>query len=259
MVLRTAFDADIVILAEKVCVRFCLPSDPIRSFKEFVIRRLWGHIGYREVWALRDVNMTVRRGETVGVVGRNGSGKSTLLKTLARVFRPTSGRVYVRGSVAPLLELGSGFHPELTGRENVYLYGALLGHSRREVRTALDKIVEFAELHEFIDAPLRTYSSGMILRLGFAVATAWEPDVLLVDEVLSVGDEAFARRCMERMRRFRENGVTVVVVSHNLSLIREFCSKAMWLDRGVVRATGPSADVVDLYYRSVCEPVLSHS
>jgi ABC-type polysaccharide/polyol phosphate transport system ATPase subunit len=183
----------------------------------------------------------------VGVVGRNGSGKSTLLKVIARVLRPTSGRVWVKGRVAPLLELGGGFHPELTGRENVYLNGTLLGRTRREIAERFDWIVDFAELWDFIDAPLRTYSTGMVARLGFAVATAWEPEVLLVDEVLAVGDQGFQKKCQARLAEFRRAGATILLVSHSPELVRGLCGRALWLDGGRVRALGPTDRVTESY------------
>lgn len=242
-----AESGDVAIRLESVSVRFRVPLEPIRSFKEYAIRRLRGQVDFKEVWALQDVSFEVRQGEVLGVIGRNGSGKSTLLKVIARVLRPTAGRVWVRGRVAPLLELGGGFHPELTGRENVFLNAALLGHSRREVTERFDRIVDFAELWEFIDAPLRTYSTGMVARLGFAVATAWEPEVLLIDEVLAVGDQAFQRKCQARLAEFRAAGTTILLVSHSPELIRQMCNRALWLDRGRVRTLGPAGEVAAGY------------
>lgn len=240
--------AEIAVRLENVSVRYRVPHERIGTFKEYMIRRVQRRITYDEFWALRHVNLQVYRGEVFGIIGRNGAGKSTLLKVVARVLRPTTGRVWVRGRVAPLLEMGGGFHPELTGRENLFLNGTLLGHSRREVEARLESIVEFAELGEFIDAPLRTYSTGMVARLGFAIATAWEPDILIVDEVLAVGDEAFQRKCQARMSAFRENGATVLMVSHNAATIQTLCQRAMWLDHGTVRAMGSAKDVVSQYH-----------
>jgi len=243
--------ADPVIRVQGVSVLFRVPLEPIRSFKEYAIRWFQRRVGYREVWALQDVTFEVRRGEVLGIIGRNGSGKSTLLKVIARVLRPTMGRVWVKGRVAPLLELGGGFHPELTGRENIFLNGTLLGYSRREIAERFDWIVDFAELWDFIDVPLRTYSTGMVARLGFAVATAWEPDILLMDEVLAVGDEGFQRKCRARLSEFRENGTTVLLVSHNSGLIKQMCERALWLDSGRIRAFGDAENIIDLYERSV--------
>jgi ABC-type polysaccharide/polyol phosphate transport system ATPase subunit len=240
-----------VILLESVSVGYRVPQERIGTFKEYAIRRVKGQIANHEFLALRSVNLEVRKGEVFGVVGRNGAGKSTMLKVVSRVLRPTAGRVVVRGQVAPLLELGAGFHPELTGRENIYLNGTLIGHSRREIEAAFETITAFADLGEFIETPLRTYSSGMIARLGFAVASAWKPDILILDEVLAVGDEAFQRKCFERMRSFREGGSTVLMVSHNAATIREMCSRAAWLDHGIVQAVGPAVEVTEAYQRSL--------
>jgi ABC-2 type transport system ATP-binding protein len=240
-----------VVNLEHVSVQFKVPREPIGSLKEFAIRRLRRRLNYMELWALADVDLDVRPGESVGLIGRNGAGKSTLLRLVARVMRPTSGRVRVIGSVAPLLELGAGFHPELTGRENVYLNAALLGHSRSEIDLKLSEIVEFSELDAFMDAPLRTYSSGMATRLGFAVATAWVPDVLLVDEALSVGDEKFKSKCEQRIGEFRNAGMTMLLVSHDLALVRATCDRTVWLDHGRVRLAGSSETVSDAYHGTV--------
>jgi ABC-type polysaccharide/polyol phosphate transport system ATPase subunit len=203
--------------------------------------------------ALTDVSFEVSPGETVGIVGANGSGKSTLLKLLAGILRPTEGEVEVRGRLAALLELGAGFHPELTGRENVEIAGLLLGLSRKEVAARFDAIVRFAELEEFLDAPLRTYSSGMAVRLGFSIAAHSDPDVLLVDEVLAVGDEAFAHRSLEKFAEFERAGKTILLVSHDLSLVAERCRRALWLDGGRVAADGPARDTVARYREAVAQ------
>jgi ABC-type polysaccharide/polyol phosphate transport system ATPase subunit len=219
----------------------------VASLKEFAIRWIQRRIEYADLWALRDVDLTIGRGEIFGVVGPNGAGKSTLLKAVAGVLHPTEGRVIVRGRVAPLLELGAGFHPELTGRENVYLYGTLLGNHRRELAARFNSIVDFAELDGFIDAPLRTYSTGMTVRLGFAVATSRFADVLLVDEVLAVGDAHFQAKCLARMQAFREQGATILFVSHDLGTIAALCERALWISGGKAAACGPAADVVNAY------------
>lgn len=203
--------------------------------------------------ALTDVSFAVDRGETVGVVGPNGSGKSTLLKLLAGILRPTSGELTVHGRVAALLELGAGFHPEISGRENILINGLLLGLTRREVAARFHDIVRFAELEEFLDAPVKTYSSGMAVRLGFSIAAHCDPDVLLVDEVLAVGDEAFSRRSLEKFAEFERAGKTILVVSHDLALVAERCRRALWLDRGRLAADGPSAETVARYRESVAE------
>lgn len=240
--------ADPVIVAEGVSVRYRVPQERVGSFKEFAIRRIQGRIGYREFWALRDVDLRVASGEILGIIGLNGAGKTTLLKVVARVLRPTTGRVRVTGRLAPMLDLGAGFHPELSGRENVFLNGALLGHSEDDIRLHFDEILDFAELGEFIEAPLRTYSSGMVARLGFAVATTWRPDILILDEVLAVGDEAFQQKCRARLEGFRASGSTVLFVSHSGVAIRAMCRQALWLDHGRVQAIGPAEEVIERYH-----------
>lgn len=230
-----------------ISVRFDIPTERIVSFKEYVLRRLMGAIERRELWALRDIDLQVRSGEVVGIVGRNGAGKSTLLKVVSRVLQPTSGRVVLRGTVAPLLELGAGFHFDLTGRENVFLNAALLGHSRRTVEERLCEVIDFSELADFIDVPIRNYSSGMLARLGFAVATMFRPDVLLVDEVLAVGDAAFQEKCLGRIRDFRSRGTTILLVSHQTAEIAEHCDRTLWLEQGQAAAFGDTAKVVDRY------------
>jgi ABC-2 type transport system ATP-binding protein len=238
---------EVAVRLEAVSVRYRVPSERVRTFKEYFIRRLRGEVHMRTFWALQDVTLDVYRGEVFGLVGVNGAGKSTLLKVVARVLRPTKGRVIVRGRVAPLLELGAGFHPELTGQENIFLNGALLGFSHHDMQEKYDQIVEFAELGEFINAPIRTYSSGMYARLGFSVATASEPDVLIVDEVLSVGDEAFQKKCNARIEAFRQRGAAILLVSHNMETIESMCQRAAWLDHGALKAIGEPGQVIRAY------------
>ncbi len=210
--------------------------------------------GNREVWALRDVDLEIDQGDVVGIVGRNGAGKTTLLKTVARIVRPTTGVVRVRGRVGALLEVGTGFHPELTGRENVYLNGVVLGMSRREVRRRFDDIVEFAGVERFLDTPVKRYSSGMWLRLAFAVAAHVDPDVVIVDEVLAVGDAEFQRRCLGRMSEFGQEGRTVLFVSHDIGAVAQLCRRALWLEDARLRADGPAHDVIDAYLRTMVSP-----
>lgn len=230
-----------------VSVRYRVPQERIGTFKEYAIRKLQRRVRNHEFWALRDVSLEVRKGEVFGIIGRNGAGKSTLLKVVARVLRPTEGRVWIKGAVAPLLEFQAGFHPELSGRENVYLNGTLLGFTRRQMADKFERIVDFAELWDFIDAPVRTYSSGMVARLGFAIATDVQPDILIVDEVLSVGDEGFRRKCAQRMNTFREQGATILLVTHSLDMLKTMCTRAIWLDQGIVKAMGAPQEVVDQY------------
>jgi len=235
---------------ENVSVRYRVPRERIATFKEYAIRRLRRKIVFDEFWALRSVSIGVRSGEVFGVIGRNGAGKSTLLKVVARVLRPTEGRVRVVGRVAPLLELGAGFDWELTGRENVYLNGAILGFKKRDLSTRFSRIIEFSGLREFADAPLRTYSSGMIARLGFAVATDVQPDVLLVDEVLAVGDAEFHRKSTDRILGFSASGATIVLVTHDLPVARALCQRVAWLERGQLMALGAADEVVSVYEES---------
>ena len=238
---------DATIRLASVSVRYRVPRERMASLKEYTIRWIQRRVQYVDFWALEEIDLAVERGEIFGVVGPNGAGKSTLLKTVAGVLHPTAGRVVVRGRVAPLLELGAGFHPELTGRENVYLYGTLLGTTRRELDGLFESIVDFAELWDFIDAPLRTYSTGMTARLGFAVATSRFAEVLLVDEVLAVGDTRFQEKCRRRMDSFRRLGATILFVSHDLPTIAAMCERAVWLSGGRVQATGDARDVVGRY------------
>lgn len=235
---------------ENITVRYRAPVQRIRTLKEYIIRAMQGRIHFKEFLAVDDVSLHVAPGEVLGVIGRNGAGKSTLLKVVSRVLTPTRGRVVICGRVAPLLELGAGFHQELTGRENVMLNGTLLGHSRREILERMDSILDFAGIGDFIEAPIRTYSSGMMTRLGFAVATAWQPEVLLVDEVLAVGDEAFQRKCLERIDEFRNAGVSVMFVTHAMPTVRRLCTRAAWLEKGKLLMTGKPDDVVDSYWRA---------
>jgi ABC-type polysaccharide/polyol phosphate transport system ATPase subunit len=240
-------DSSVAIRLENISVRYMAPEERIGSFKEYAIRFLQRRIRHKVFWALQDVNLEIRRGETFGIIGRNGAGKSTLLKVVSRVLSPTKGRIIIQGNVAPLLELGAGFHPELTGRENIFLNGTLLGHSRREIKDHLQEILDFAQLDDFIEAPLRTYSSGMVARLGFAVATSWEPEILILDEILAVGDEAFRAKCYARMNGFRTHGVTILLVTHDLNAAQAQCTRAAWLDQGSVTALGAVDDVVRAY------------
>ena len=233
---------------EGVTVRYRVPKEVVASLKEYAIRRLTGRIEANEFVALRGVDLSIEPGERVGVIGANGAGKSTLLRLIARVRRPTTGRVVVDGRVAPLLELGVGFHGELTGRENVVLQGTFLGLSRREIVDRMRDIEAFAEIEGFLDAPIRTYSTGMVARLAFAVATDIDPDVLLVDEALAVGDERFRARCHERMKHFRERGKTFLLVSHALPDIVETCQRAIWISDGRVERDGPADEVCAAYH-----------
>ena len=239
-----------MIRLENVSVRYRLPRERIASIKDYAIRKVKGQIVYDEFWALRNVSLEVRKGETLGLIGHNGAGKSTLLKLVARVLRPTEGRVWVRGRVAPLLELGAGFDTELTGRENVMLNGTLLGFTAADIERRLDRIVDFAGVRDFIDLPLRTYSTGMVARLGFAIATDVQPDVLIVDEVLSVGDADFQRKSAARLEQLRRHGDAILMVSHGMDAVKTFCHRVAWLHHGHLEAVGPPKEVIEQYLRA---------
>lgn len=234
---------------EDVWLRYRVPEDRIRSFKAYLINRLGSRPRYHEGWALSGVSLEVSEGEVFGIVGRNGAGKTTLLKVISRVLPPTRGWVRVEGRVAPLLGLGAGFHDDLTGRENVFLASAILGYSRKDVLRRLDRIVDFAELHDAIDRPLRTYSTGMRARLGFAVATDVRPEILILDEVLAVGDEAFQEKCKARINTLRASGTTVLLVSHQMATVKSLCTKAVLIEGGKVLATGTPNQVAAAYHQ----------
>jgi len=233
---------------EKVTLRYRIPRERILSLKEWTIRRIQKRVLYDDFEALHSIDLAIDAGERIGVIGRNGAGKSTLFRVISRVLPPASGRVYVAGRIAPILELGLGFHGELTGRENVMLQGALLGFSRAQTRERMERIVEWAELQDFIDAPIRTFSTGMAARLAFSVATDVDPDILLVDEALSVGDERFQRKCHDRMEALVARGKTFLLVSHSLSQIRDNCDRVIWLHHGQIVTDGPVDAVCDAYH-----------
>lgn len=242
--------SDDVIRMEHVSVQFRVSTEKIGSFREYIIRQLQKKIVLRTFNALNDVSLQVKKGEVFGIIGENGAGKSTLLKVVARVLRPYKGRVVVKGRVAPLLELGAGFHPELTGRENVFLNGSLLGYSRKQMEEVYPDIVGFSELGDFIDIPIRTYSSGMYARLGFAVATAYQPDILIVDEILAVGDESFQRKCDLRIKQFLEKGTSILLVSHTSQSVLAMCHRVAWLSQGKINMIGKPDEVVQAYRRN---------
>ncbi len=235
--------------ASEVSKRFRLYHEKPQSLKERVVNLR--KPAWEEFWAVRDVSFDILRGETAGLIGPNGSGKSTLLKMIAGIFRPTTGRIETVGRVASLLELGAGFHPDLTGRENIYMNASILGLSRRETERYFDDIVAFSELDNFIDMQVRHYSSGMYVRLGFAVAVHVDPEILIVDEVLSVGDEAFQRKCLDRIRLFQRDGRTIVFVTHTVDLIRTICNRGFFLHHGRCLAQGPPDEVIRAYRQTV--------
>ena len=237
------------VVVEGVSKTFRLYHERNQSLKVALLRRK--RATYEELWALRDVSFTVAPGQTFALIGENGSGKSTLLKCIARILRPESGRTSVTGKVSALLELGAGFHPELSGRDNIFLNGSILGLSKKNIEAKFDEIVDFAGLERFIDTPVKNYSSGMYVRLGFSVAINVDPDVLLVDEVLAVGDESFQRKCSEKFADLRARGKTIVIVSHSLSTVRSICDQAVWLQQGQLKLLGPAPAVIDAYVDEV--------
>lgn len=239
---------DVAIDVRDVSMVFNMASERLNSLKEYFISLARGQLYFKEFRALVDVSFQVRKGEAFGLVGTNGSGKSTMLKIIAGVLDPTRGSVDVRGSIAPLIELGAGFDVELTARENIYLNGALLGYAKEFIDERFNDIVAFAELEDFLDMPLKNYSSGMVARIAFAIATITEPDILIVDETLSVGDFLFQRKCEERIRELVESGdVTVLLVSHSVDLVRRMCDRACWIEKGRQFMLGPVDEVCDAY------------
>ena len=239
--------SDLRIRLDDVSLCYRLAKQRIPSLKDYAIHMMKGALSYEKLWALSDVSFSIRDGETVGIIGRNGAGKSTLLKVISGVLKPSEGRREVRGLVVPILELGTGFDHELTGVENIYLNALLLGRKRREIDASLERIIEFSGLGDFVRAPIRNYSTGMVARLGFSIATAWLPDVLILDEVLSVGDAAFTRRCEERIAEFHAAGTTILLVSHSEAEIKKSCTRCLWLDAGRLRGDGPTAKILAAY------------
>ncbi|NLU32707.1 MAG: ABC transporter ATP-binding protein [Clostridiaceae bacterium] len=236
-----------MIKVENVSMKFLIMHDRIRSLKEYTVALLKRRLKYEEFWALRNVSFEVRRGEVMGIIGRNGAGKSTLLKIISGILKPTEGKVKTGGNIVPMLELGSGFDLDLTGRENIFLNGAILGYSEDFLKSKYDEIVEFAELEKFIDVPIRNYSSGMLMRLAFSIATVVNPEILIVDEILAVGDEAFQAKSKARMMELMGGGTTVLFVSHNIEQIRELCNRVIWLDEGRIKMIGDKNEVCNAY------------
>ena len=230
-----------------VSMRFRMNSDRIMSLKEFVTTALRGKLRYQEFTALEHVSFTVKKGETLGLIGRNGAGKSTMLKVISGILKPTEGRVTCHGNVVPMLELGSGFDMDLTGKENIFLNGAILGYSEEFLKAKYDEIVEFSELGQFIGVPIRNYSSGMLARLAFSIATVVQPEILIVDEILAVGDAQFQEKSKRRMMELMGGGTTVLFVSHSIEQIREMCKRVVWLEQGRMKAMGTAEDVCQAY------------
>jgi len=245
--LNSSLPPQIAVRLDNVSVKYSIPIDRVGTFKEYIIRHLHGPLHFQDFWALNNINLEIQTGESIGIIGQNGAGKSTLLKVISHVLFPTKGRLRIRGDISPLLELGAGFHPELTGIENIYLNGSLLGYSRSDINEKFNEILEFAQIGEFINAPLRTYSNGMIARLGFSVATAWKPNILILDEILSVGDEEFREKCSIRLNSFKERGTTIILVTHDLLIMQDLCSKAALLHKGELKFFGNVTDTINFY------------
>ena len=250
MAISTGATTQPLLALDRVSLCYRLAKQRLPSFKDYAIHWVKGTLTYESFWALSEVSFEVARGEVVGIVGRNGAGKSSLLKVVSGVLEPTTGRVQFDGRLAPILELGTGFDHELTGRENIFLNGMLLGRTRREIRERLDEIIDYSELGDFIESPIRAYSSGMLARLGFSIASAWTPDLLILDEVFAAGDAAFTRKCEKRLAGFRDAGVTILLVSHSASIVLETCTRALWLERGKLIADGEPEEVVASYDQS---------
>ena len=238
---------DPIIEVDHVSMHFNMAADNINSIREYLTRLTQKKLFFSDFIAVNDVSFDVKRGEVFGIVGTNGSGKSTLLKMIAGVLTPTTGTVVTHGTIAPLIELGAGFDMELTGRENIYLNGAVLGYSKAFIDEQYENIVEFSELHEFINMPLKNYSSGMVSRIAFAIATAVQPDILIADEILSVGDFLFQEKCLARIRGLMESGTTVLLVSHSIDQIRSICDRALWIEKGKKQIIGSAEEVCDAY------------
>ncbi len=236
-----------IIDVSNVTMRFRMNVDKVLSFKEFAIRALKKELHYEDFVALNDVSFSVNKGETLGLIGRNGAGKSTMLKVISGILQPSEGSVNVKGSIVPMLELGSGFDMELSGRENIFLNGAILGYSKEFLEAKYDEIVTFSELGQFIDAPIRNYSSGMLARLAFSIASVVEPEILIVDEILSVGDAQFQEKSRNRMMELMGGGTTVLFVSHSMEQIREMCNRVIWLESGQIKMIGDTKTVCDAY------------
>ena len=242
--------AEKMIEVKNVSMKFRMSDEPINSLKEIFTTALTGKLKYNEFLALDDVSFDLEKGKTLGLIGKNGAGKSTTLKLISGILKPTSGNIIVRGNVVPMLELGAGFDLELTGRENIYLNGAILGYSKEYLQSKFDEIVEFAEIGEFIDMPIRNYSSGMMARLAFSIASVVQPEILIVDEILAVGDVAFQEKSFNRMKELMSGGATVLFVSHDLDKIEEMCDEVIWLDKGKVVMKGKTRKVCEAYRKS---------
>ena len=239
-----------IISVKNVTVRFNLMEEKVDTFKEYVVKLLKGKLFYNEFIGLDNVSFEVNKGDVMGIIGFNGAGKSTILKILAQILSPSSGTVEVKGTIAPLIEVGAGFEPELTARENIFLNGAVLGYSKSFLKEKMKDIIDFAELEKFVDVPLKNFSSGMYARLGFSIATAVQPDVFIVDEVLSVGDFKFQKKCETRIKNMIDSGTTIILVSHEIGMIERLCNKVLWLEKGKVKEFGDTELICNKYKKS---------
>ena len=244
-------DEDVCVNVQNVSVMFNLSKNREEGIKEYFINMVKGKVGYKEFWALRNVSLKVHRGDALALIGRNGSGKSTLLKTIAGIIKPTRGSVEVNGTIAPLIEMSGGFDRALSARENIFLAGAMHGHTRKYMKKRFDEIIDFAELEKFVDVPIKNYSSGMIARLGFAVATCVNADIIIADEVLSVGDAQFRLKCENRIQQMLKSGTTILYVSHSPAQVKKVCRTAVWLEKGVVVDMGNVNDISDRYMQTI--------
>lgn len=245
---------EIAIKVENVSMTFNLNKEKVDNLKEYIIKALTHKLEYKKFYALDNINFEVKKGDRLAILGLNGAGKSTLLKTIVGVYKPTCGKITKQGVIAPLIELGAGFDPNYTGRENIYLYGAILGYDRAYIEGKLDEIIEFSELGHFIEVPIKNYSSGMRSRLGFSIATAVNPDILILDEVLSVGDARFRKKSLAKVKSLFDTGVTVLFVSHNIDQVKAICNKAILLEQGKIIANGDVAEVAAIYEEKVSKP-----
>ena len=236
-----------VIKVDNISMMFNKSSEKVDNIKEFAVKLLKHELMFEEFWALKNISLEIKKGESVGIIGLNGSGKSTLLKVIAKVLKPTRGNIEVCGRVAPLIELGAGFDMDLTARENIFLNGAVLGQGRNAMREKFESIMDFSELWDFVDTPLKNYSSGMIARLGFSIATSAIPDILIVDEVLGVGDFKFQQKCQDKMQEIVESGATILFVSHSITQVEALCKRVIWLERGALRMDGKAKEICPLY------------
>lgn len=240
-----------LVCIKDVSMMYNLPTERIDNLKEYIIKFLKGKLHYKEYWVLKDISLSIQKGESLGLIGENGAGKSTLLKLIAGVLEPTKGKIETNGSIAPLLNLGAGFDMQATGKENIFLNGAILGYSQKEMKEKYERIVEFAELENYMNVPLKNYSSGMVARLGFSIAVDVNPDILLVDEVLSVGDVNFSSKCHKKIKELKETGTTYILVSHSMDQVKNMCQKVVWIKDEQIYMYGDSATICDAYLQEM--------